>query len=223
MIEQSPSPGQKRAPGTPIDLTVYDPASLGDLPTVGAVAPGRRWTASAGAVVRLRLRPSRGGGGAEPRGVSGAGRPRERVRPASDSSAGMTVWPSTGSVSRSSSPGVGGSKATGVAHVLPARADLVAEERQTPAVETAVAGPRGDGAAVVAAGRAARRGPVADPAPRSLGLGRLAMRTPPRHGPMVAAVADAVTSPARPSPCAIRRGARPRTEPADRPPFERPV
>jgi beta-lactam-binding protein with PASTA domain len=32
VIQQSPSPGQKRAPGTPIDLTVYDPASLGSCP-----------------------------------------------------------------------------------------------------------------------------------------------------------------------------------------------
>jgi beta-lactam-binding protein with PASTA domain len=32
VIEQSPSPGQKRAPGTPIDLTVYDPASLATCP-----------------------------------------------------------------------------------------------------------------------------------------------------------------------------------------------
>ena len=55
-------------------------------------------------------------------------------------------WPSTGSVSRSSSPGRR-IEGDGRRHVLPAGADLVAEERQTPAVETAVAGPRGDGAA----------------------------------------------------------------------------
>jgi hypothetical protein len=47
---------------------------------------------------------------------------------------------------------------------------------------------------------------VADPAPRSLGLGRLAMRTPPRHGAMVAAVADAVTSPARANRARSGRG-----------------
>jgi beta-lactam-binding protein with PASTA domain len=32
VIEQDPAPGQKRPPGTAIDLTVYDPASLATCP-----------------------------------------------------------------------------------------------------------------------------------------------------------------------------------------------
>ena len=247
VIEQAPSPGQKRAPGTPIDLTVYDPARwrpahrrrlsrlrrrcrlqarrVRGLATLGRAhdgprPPGQPRPCATNAVRGCGWRRGRRGRQASTstsHGGGGAGRAACPVPdgPGDELPAAPIPRPAARSgraPARSAGRAAPGSadRRRGRRDVLPARSDLVADERQTPAVETAEADPRGDRAAVMAARRAARRGPVADPAPRSLGLGRLAMRTPPRHGAMVAAVADAVTSPARASRARSERGPRPR-------------